>query len=190
MEARLKPAGIRRLKKRMEQIGKDADLAGVRAANAAAKSAVVFFSKETRREVNVKAAKLKKLTTIRRATFNTPAKIIISGAHVGVIDMNPRKVKKGYSVTMYKGRKQLFPYAFKATMKSTHTGIWERGNSHMPSRRGKTKHSEQINEIWGPSGIGMWWHRRRAIRTQAKKDLAKELNRQMRNIQRRKSGSK
>lgn len=196
MAVQLDPRSIKRLQKRIDLLGRDAKIASLTAANRAARSAVAFFSREVRKEVNIRAAGLKKAAVITKANYRSPvAYITVGGAHIPLVDMGARQTRKGVTVTIVKGKgRKLYRSAFMATMKSGHRGVFRRvAGKYMQKgpRAGMngTKHSEAINEMFGPSGIGLWRHRERKIAAYGRQQLAKELSSALRNIQRRRSGT-
>lgn len=168
---------------KLKSAAKNLSRAQASAANRTATSTVAFFSKTTRKEVNVKAARLKKGTVIKRATPQSPtSNIFVSGEHIRLIEMGASKTKRGpVKVRVYKtsGRKVL-KSAFMATMSSGHRGVFRRtSKQHMSARKGRTKHSEAIDEQFGPSIMNLWKRRDVAITRHALNTLQKELKRQI-----------
>lgn len=168
------PRSVRRLQRKLRSLGKAADRASATAANRAARSTVAEFSRNTRRDVPVKAARLKKLAKVRKATRGRPvAEIRISGAHVPLTDMGARQTKKGVSVRLTKGGgRKVYKRAFVTTMKSGHRGVYRR----------TTRARLPIEEMFGPSGIGMWRHRERHLARHGMSQLEKELRSAIRRI--------
>lgn len=169
MSAAIDPRSIKRLQRKLDQYGKKAQRASATAANRAARSTVAEFSRETRKEVPVKAGRLKKMARISKAgSGRQAAKIIVTGAHVPLADMGARQNRKGVTVrtTRTSGRK-LIKRAFIERMPSGHRGVYQRtGKARLP-----------IQEKFGPSGMGLWQHREQHLQRFGQRQLAKELKR-------------
>jgi hypothetical protein len=162
----------RAIRKKLNNVANNIARAQSRAANRTATSTRAFFSKETRKQVNVKAARLKKSTRIRRARPSRPtAAIDVSGQHVPLIDMGARPTNLGVTVRQYRGSaRTLLGGAFIQVMpKNGRRGVFR--------RRGKRR--LPIDQQFGPSVISLWKKRDRLINQHAITTLRKELTRQI-----------
>lgn len=159
------------IRDKLKGVARNLDKAQASAANRSAKSTVSFFSKETRKEVNVKSSALKKQIWIRRAKpANLVSTINISGRHLSLISMGARQNRRGVTVRRLKtGGRTVLKSAFVATMPSGHVGVFRRkGKARLP-----------IQEQFGPSVISLWSRRQEAITRHAINTLQKELKRQI-----------
>ena len=176
---RLDPRSIKNINRALGRFVKATSRASSTAANRAAKSTVAKFSRTVRVSVNVKAARLKKMAKITRATRSNPvARIKVTGAHIPLTDMGARQGKKGVTVKPYrnKGRRTI-RRAFIATMASGHKGVYRR----------TTKKRLPIEESFGPSAINLWEHRSRRLNAFAIRQLKKELVRAIQHNTRRRA---
>jgi len=165
-------AVTRTIRRRLTSVASGLERATARALNRTTTSTVAFFSKETRKEVNVKAATLKKGVRVQRAKpRNQIAVMNVSGQHVPLIAMGARQTKRGVTVRKYKtGARILLKSAFIQTMKSGHTGVFRRVHNvgRLP-----------IAEMFGPSLISLWVKRDTPISLHAVTRLQKEMNQQI-----------
>jgi len=162
-------AVTKRIRKRLTSVATNIERETARALNRAATSTRAFYSKEVRKQVNVKAAVLKRGVKIRRANAkNQVAALDVSGQHVPLIAMGARQTKRGVTVKRYKaGRRILLKGAFITTMPKTgHVGVFRRkGAPRLP-----------IQEQFGPSLINLWVTRDTPISLHAVTTLQKEMN--------------
>ena len=160
------------IRRKLNNVASGIEKATSRALNRTSTSTIAFFSKETRKEVNVKASTLKKGIRKQRARPKNPVAVMnVSGAHVPLIAMGARQTKRGVTVRKYKtGGRILLKGAFIKTMpKSGHIGVFRRVNeSRLP-----------IQEQFGPSLIALWVKRDTPISLHAVTTLQKEMNRQI-----------
>lgn len=185
----------RLIRRKLNKVASNLDRAQARAENLTATSAVSFFSKSTRKTVNVKASKLKawgdrfKGTKIIRAkpgrqgrfgsVSSSGAAILVGGGHIPLYEMGApaetNRAKKGKGkvggtkVTVIKGRRILYEDAFIQTMASGHTGVFR--------RRGKTR--LKIDELFGPSVLTLWEKRSSNIDRHILKTLKAKLIQQL-----------
>lgn len=97
------------------------------ALNVVARKARVAASKEIRNIYKIRAKDISKATTVTRAhKDNLKAVLLATGRPLPIMAFNPSFNKKGVSVNIM-GKRKRFAHAFKATMKSGHTGAFVRG---------------------------------------------------------------
>ena len=160
------------IRKKLNSVASGIEKATARALNRTTTSTVAFFSKETRKQVNVNAAALKKGVRIQKARPKNQIGVMnVTGAHVPLTAMGARQTKRGVTVRKYKtGGRILLKSAFIQTMpKSGHVGVFRRVNkSRLP-----------IQEQYGPSLIALWVKRDAPISLHAVTTLQKEMNRQI-----------
>ena len=162
----------RAIRKKLYNVAKNIERAQSAAANRTATSTRAFFSKETRKEVNVKAARLKKATRIRRAKPANPIALIdVSGQHIPLIDMGARQTRRGVTVRKYKlSARVLLSSSFIQTMpKSGYRGVFRR----------RSRRRLPIDQQFGPSIINLWRKRDVQITRHAVATLAKQLKQQI-----------
>ena len=114
--------------------------------------------------VNLKARDARDVIGTRKATYSTlEGSIRLSRKAIPLINYGARQTKKGVSVAVRKGEgRKVIPHTFLATMRSGHTGVFERkpGSKHV--RRVNAKHPEGvwtqlgIRERYGPTLLGVF----------------------------------
>ncbi len=134
-------------------VSKEIVLATVSAINKTLKNTQVEASKQIRRELNLPAAQVKDRLDIHRANLSRQAgHIRVSRRSVPVMAFGARKTSRGISVRIKKTKpRTFFRHAFKATMPSGHTGIFERAPNwrmRYPRRGGGRKHGLPIEELF------------------------------------------
>lgn len=134
---------------------KDEIRAIVRALNKTAMQARTQAVREVRAVgYNIKASTVRKAITLYRARGDNPVAMLKArGLPIPLIEYGAKQTKSGVSVRVKSGRKTL-RHAFMATMKSGHTGVFERvGKGHKRvTKKGRSYMSGlPIKELYGPS---------------------------------------
>jgi len=122
-----------------------------RALNKVADQAKVQASREIRAAgYQLKVSVIKAAITLKRANRNTlQAEVIASAPMMPLYAYAARRTKKGITVAVRSGQRKLIqnPHAFIATLRSGHTGIFER----VVVVGGKRSPRLPIRELYGPS---------------------------------------
>lgn len=185
----------RRIRRKLNKVASNLERAHAMAANRAATSTVSTFAKTTIKTFAVKASKLKEWSRSRRGFKGTKiirakprrsgAAILVSGSHIPLYAMgkpvqtkpfHPKRKNRpkhktigGTKVTVYKGKRELFPGAFISKMSSSHKGVFRsRGENRLP-----------IDELFGPSVMNLWIKRENTLYMHAINRMKVELARQI-----------
>ena len=166
------PASL--LSKEIDEVAKKTKRAGVRALNKTATQGRNIAQRETRKVINVKAARIKQVYRIIRARNNQSvpiARIEVRYKRFPLIFFNGvRQTKKGVTVKMRKDRgRKLFKSAFITTVKSGHKGVfWRKGKKRLP-----------IKELIGPNPQAIFVEKLNAIEKQSIEKLSVIYNREL-----------
>lgn len=91
------------------------------------------------------------LQETKASRFRLYATLTASGRALPLIGFKARATARGVSATAW-GKRKVYKGAFIAKMPSGHKGVFKRvPGKFMGSRKGRTKHSEAIKELFGPS---------------------------------------
>lgn len=130
--------------------------AALRALNRTIKQVKTAAVKELKKEVGkatgLSSGGLKKTIKEKKAHRNNlRAQLLVSGRALPLIRFGARQVGQGVSAAAW-GKRRTYRGAFIAKMPSGHKGVFKRvSGRYMASRAGSTKHSEALEELWGPS---------------------------------------
>jgi hypothetical protein len=133
----LKIEGLDQVIRNLQRLGQQAPRAIALAVNDTARHVRSEASKGIRAEWNVKAKTIREAIKTRPATTANPeAQVTASSKPLPLYGFGPRKLKRGYSVRIKKGRPPTrLPTSFVATMSSGHVGLFERmGKGRLPIR--------------------------------------------------------
>ena len=122
---------------------------------------------------------IKERIGVIRATPKNPVAILrLSGRPIPLIAYSARQAprKAGVNVKVLNGAKNL-PYAFMATMKSGHRGVFTRKSGTQMGKRGQPILNRKIEERFGPSiaNAGNNERVRKALQAKLSESLAKNL---------------
>jgi hypothetical protein len=133
----LKIEGLDQVIRNLQRLGQQAPRAIALAVNDTARHVRSEASKGIRAEWNVKAKTIREAIKTRPATTANPeAQVTASSKPLPLYGFGPRKLKRGYSVRIKKGKPPTrLPKTFVATMRSGHVGLFERmGKRRLPIR--------------------------------------------------------
>ena len=125
--------GLERTQRELDpKIFKKATLSAL---NKTGKQALTAADKAMRQIYTLKKKDITKALKFKKANYSTMTAYIVSkGTKFPVIAFQAKQTKKGVTVKIKRaGGKKLIRHAFKATMKSGHTGVYQRaGKSRLP----------------------------------------------------------
>lgn len=166
IDIKLDQRKYRRIQSLLKSVPRDLPKILSRALNRTIKPAKTEVSKGLRKEINIKAAEVKKGTKVNKAsTARLITSIILSHKKIPIVKFGAKQTKKGVTFKVYKkkGRKTM-EGAFLATMSSGHKGVFRRGigqnrrqiNQIRSTRKSEkssqvTKHNIYIGEQFGTS---------------------------------------
>lgn len=167
-----------KIRRRLKNTAGNMERARQRAVKNTARATITRFSTLVRQDLNVKAARLKRLIKQRRVQLGAGRTVYIdiSGRHLSLTDFTKTRQlagkNGGVSFKLYRRRsREVLKHAFIATMPKTgHTGVFVR-----KFQGGRRAGRLPIEERFGPSAISLWSTRERVLNRFALSRLSKEI---------------